>query len=175
MPNAWQIYLKNEYDNTMKIAARNRDLISVRAEDPSSEPCVESYIVTYNVPTWVKDGAHLRIQQTTVVRVTLSSRVEPPHAHVIKGLVPYHPNWFTSGLVCNGSFSADSRVINYINFVMELLQFKSSVIDITSPANNEAAEYWIANGNNRSMFPTDTRTMSLTEPKLKIRIKSSHK
>ena len=175
----WQIYLKNEYNNTMNVADANKDLISVEPDKGENVPYVTNYLVTFKVPTWVKPGRTIKKQNSTVVRITLQDK-DVPHAHVVKGDIPYHTNWFTNGLVCNGhAVVPRMRVVDYIIFVLELLQFKAQRIDVTSAANGEAASYWNANKNDRDKFPTDTRVLKTNvdpKPASKpaIRIKSSH-
>lgn len=74
----FQRYLENEYEDIMRVAAQNSELIEVAPDEGETPPRVSKYLVTYKVPTWVKDGDELRLHESTQVRVEIHDRMSGP-------------------------------------------------------------------------------------------------
>lgn len=69
----------------------------------------------------------------------------------------FHPNCFKSGAWCYGSASHFTEGIgNFIVRYMQTLQYVSHMIDVTSPANLDAANWYEQNKHNTGYFPCDT-------------------
>ena len=183
MPNmntvAYKTRLANEYAHTMKLNEASGGMISVRPAPGENIPYVKKYHVTYNIPTYISGGLLPKKQDRTVVEVSVTALNTAPRAKVVAGLsqVPFHPNWYNHGSVCNGTGweGKEMWLSDYICFVGELLQFKASRINPNSPANHAANDWWKANRNNRRLFPTDSRPMpnideSKPKPALQLKI-----
>lgn len=170
--NAYKTRLKNEYEELQKLP-RN-DLFKVEPAPGETPPYVSRYYVTYTVPTWVKRGGRMVKQTRTVVEIEKMSLSDAPHAKVVEGDIPYHTNWYTNGTVCNGTAWATPAMwlYEYMGFVCELLQFKEARINPNSAANHEARDYWVVHKNDRSMFPTDMRSIPVPVEKKKLQIVS---
>ena len=176
MDPIYKIRLENEYKNARQLNQAAKGLIDVKPFPGTSEPYTK-YLVTFNFPTLVKVGTSIRHQSSTKVEITLRGQGSPLIAYIPAGdPVPYHPNWWPSGMICNGLEGRDEllKLIDYIEFVFGVLQFQPRRINAGSPANPEATQYWLQNKSNRSLFPTDSHpfpTIGAEQPK-KCTIKS---
>ena len=155
----FEMRLRNEYDNLVKCTKNARyKLFDVVPAPGQTIPYVTTYHVTYHVPTWIMENNKLLKQKETVIEVYKKGLTSALHAQVIRGKIPYHPNWYLNGTVCNGN-AADGgslTLYDYMCFVCGVLQFKEVWINPHSPANTSARDYWLAHRNDRSMFPTCT-------------------
>lgn len=170
----FQRYLANEYKDVMRVAELNRDLIEVVPDEGEVPPHVSKYLVTYRVPTWVKDGDEPRLQDSTQVRVEIIDRMTAPRTYAVGGKVPYHANWFNSGLMNNGAaWRPDWRLANYLDYILGIVEFQASCINTMCASNREAASWWEAHKDEADKFPTDTRSLKLPaqdHPKFRIRL-----
>ncbi len=138
----WNMRIKNEY-NTMCLFPIC-SLFSWKIAPGQNPPMVRSYLVTYRVKTIVKDGGRLKPQERTVVRISLpDSPGSDPMAQIIEGHVPYHPNWYDNGRLCNGDmWEKDPILWKYVINIGRTLAFDPAVTNPDSPANGEAAANW---------------------------------
>lgn len=110
-------------------------------------PYVTQYIITYNNPTMVQGprGA-IKTQAKTTVQIDINSDCFPtgaPTARIIEGQVPFHPNWYTSGNVCNGNiWHTNMWIWEYAIKIGRVLAFDPVVTNPGSPANGNAVPYW---------------------------------
>lgn len=156
--SVFEMRLRNEYDDLVKRTKNARyKLFDVVPAPGQKIPYVTTYHVTYHVPTWVMENDRLIRQNETVVEVRKCDLDSALHAKVIRGRIPYHPNWYpTTGSICNGD-AADNgsiAIYDYLCFVCGVLQFKEIWINPNSPANIPARDYWLKHRNDSSLFPT---------------------
>lgn len=112
-------------------------------------PYVTSYIVTYNNKTLVKASSGSIVPQLkTTVQIDINPDTFPigaPTARVVAGTVPYHPNWWENGYVCNGNiWHTDMWLWQYIIKIGRVLAFDPAVTNTGSPANPASVSYWNA-------------------------------
>lgn len=121
-------------------------------------PYAEAYEFTFRIrsivaPTPTYRGIH-------VVRVELPAgypQSDFPRAVMMTKPFPYHANWFRSGAWCYGSGSHNTEGLgNFIVRLMQTLQFDPGLIDVTSAANLDAANWYTKNKHLRGLFPCDT-------------------
>ena len=170
--------LREMYEAAMRLNTPDNDLYTVEPAPGEEAPYVKRWLLTYRGPTLVKRADGMIDRQTeTVVRIDLYALEDGGfgmRAHVEEGLVPFHPNWFLSGLLANGqAWSKATGLVEYIVFVCEILQFKAHRINLESPANAEAARYYAAHRDDAEAFPVDARPVPVPEEpasrKLRIR------
>ena len=146
----FNIRLKNEYKNVMLM--EESELMMVAPAPDQEPPYVRSYIVRYNIPTFINKGESL--QQTTVVRVDIpaSYPMSSPTACVVQGSVPFHVNWWSDGRMDNGNFwNWDRYIWEYMVFIGESLMFKPECMNVHCPSNQDAVSFC---KNNLYRFPT---------------------
>ena len=138
----WNLRLENEY-NAM-CAFPICDLFSWKIAPGQTTPRVRSYIITYYVKTMVKPGTHIKDQVRTVVRIDLPEDPNSaPLTRIIEGDIPYHPNWYRNGNLCNGDMWAKDPILwRYVINIGRVLAFDPGVTNPKSAANSDAAAYW---------------------------------
>jgi ubiquitin-protein ligase len=95
-------------------------------------------------------------QDANVVQIQLPTRYpfEPPHFTVTTPI--WNPNIFPSGLICLGQqWIPTHNLALVVQRVMQILALDPAIINLASPANGEAANWFAtANRRNPSLFPT---------------------
>jgi ubiquitin-protein ligase len=121
-------------------------------------PYVEAYELTVNVRTIVGSGPDYRV--THVIRLELPPNYPfaAPEAVMSTRPQPYHPNWFTSGRWCFGTWDIAEGLGHYVVRMIQTLQFDEKITNPNSPANGEAKSWYLAN-RNRGRFPTDQQVL----------------
>lgn len=149
-----RIRIESDYKEMCRI--RNSPMVSWVATK-GTEPYVEEYLLTINVRTYSS-------QTTTInqckVRITLPSDYPKTAPNtVMEGTLVYHPNWFTSGRWCCGTYKMTESLGNYVVRLIQTLQFDPIVTYPGSPANREAADWYRNNQRNKSLFPSDKQPL----------------
>jgi ubiquitin-protein ligase len=95
-------------------------------------------------------------QPSTRLRVTLPARYpfQPPTASIETRI--YHPNVFPSGVICLGTKWLPSEGLDlFLQRVIRLLCFDPLLVNVASPANREAADWYVsARRRHPGAFPT---------------------
>jgi len=95
-------------------------------------------------------------QSLTRLRVTLPARYpfQPPTAGIETRI--YHPNVFPSGVICLGTRWLPSEGLDlFLQRVIRLLCFDPLLVNVASPANREAADWYVsARRRHPGAFPT---------------------
>lgn len=162
----FNIRLKNEYEK-VKLMGKS-DLMTIAPALGQVEPYVRSYVIRYNIPTFVNNGNSM--QQSTTVRVDIpdSFPIGSPTAVVTSGNVPFHVNWWSDGRLCNGNFwNPDRYIWEYMVFIGEVMMFKPERVNVKSPANREAIPFY---QNNSRRFPTMNRPLPYPRERKKLTI-----
>jgi ubiquitin-protein ligase len=82
--------------------------------------------------------------------------------------IPFHPNWWTDGRWCHGTWAPAETLGHFVVRMVRILQFDQKQTNVKSPANAEATVWWNANLH-RGWFPCDRQI--LPDPTVKRRIK----
>ena len=169
------LLLQNEYNMIMSMP--ENDLVHIEPAPGETPPHVKHYLVTYHVPTWVKDDdGEIRLQDKTVLlfgRMALDDHVR---VRVAEGRTPFHMNWFPVGHYSSPLRrrlqTPDRRLYEYVEEVLHALQFREEIMDIESPAWCAARDFWLEHrADEPPIFPTDTRELpQLPEREPKIRL-----
>lgn len=157
-----KIRIENDYKEMCRIA--NSPMVSWVATKGTA-PYVEEYLLTINVRTYSGPG---KIMNQCKVRITLPPtypKIAPETK--MEGTLVYHPNWFTSGRYCCGSYVHTESLGKYVVRLIQTLQFDPVVTNPNSPANVEAKTWYL---NNLNLFPSDTHSLPNPNAQLGFRI-----
>lgn len=121
-------------------------------------PYVDEYELTVRVRSIVAPSPTYRSMH--VIRLSLPAGYPTsdfPRVVMVTKPYPYHTNWFRSGSWCYGSGSHHTEGLgNFVVRMMQTLQFDPHLIDVTSAANLEAANWYTQHKNVPGLFPCDT-------------------
>ncbi len=155
----FNIRLKHEYENVMKLNHPCNKLFTICAAPGESVPSVSKYDLTYHGETWMLvDGKIVRLRGVKV-RISLSRDFpfSSPGTEVISDGALYHPGWWDDGRMGDGiRWTTTSHLNEHIRFVIEELQFKPERINILSASNHDAKDWWLEHQHDPSYFPTDS-------------------
>lgn len=167
----FKIRLKSEYTKLQSIAF-NGDYYDITPALGEVIPYVQKYWVNYKIPTFVDFGKRMQLQTKIEIAISGSFPMQCPSARVIEGEIPFHVNiWMNDGRIDQGAFWNPGRwIYEYIVYIANILAFNMEYIDVRSPCNKGAIQFF---DENRDRFPTISA--ELLEPKeiqkrLKIRI-----
>ena len=122
-----------------------------------SAPYIEEYLLTINVRTY--SGPN-KVMNSCKVRITLPAQYPTVAPNtVMEGTLVFHPNWFTSGRWCCGTYKATESLGNYVVRMIQTLQFDPLVTYPGSPANREASSWYSSHKNDKSLFPSDKQPL----------------
>lgn len=146
--------LKNDYKEMQNIKGEMVQWHPLSG-DP---PYVDAYEITINVRTVVDSRPNYR--DTHVVRLVLPPAYPetPPQIIMITRPQPYHPNWFTDGRWCYGSWVLSEGLGHYVVRMIRTLQFDAEITNPRSPANSDATT-WYLSKLNHNLFPCDRQIL----------------
>ena len=142
--------LTNEYHALCKVPINS--IYRWKVAD-GTVPEVTSYLVTYTNPYPVKTARGVAVHRSITVRFDLGPNYpnECPAARIVEGAPPYVPNVYPSGNFCFGDLYKSTYFLwQWFNVVGRMLTGDPLYTDPGSPANNDAAAYYLKN---RTKFP----------------------
>jgi ubiquitin-protein ligase len=152
------IRLSNDYKEMLRL----RGSIIVWKAVRGTPPIVEEYEVTINVRTIFGIDLSRRpsYRSSSVVRLSLPNEYPAvaPHIGMITIPPPFHPNWFTNGSWCYGTWNPAESLGNFISRMIKTLQFDPLITNPDSPANREATTWYLENKNS-GFFPCDRQVL----------------
>ncbi len=121
-------------------------------------PHVEEYLVTLNFHTYRTDKTTM---DSCKIRITLSD-IYPKVAPIAVMIEPkiFNPNWFSSGRWCCGKYYSKESLGDFVIRMIRSIQFDPIITNPNSPANKEAAKWYIENID-RGIFPTDNSILPI--------------
>jgi hypothetical protein len=148
----------------MRLVADYNQMMAIRgavvAWEPvrGSEPHVEAYRLILKVRTIIGPGPDYADE----VRATLELGAKYPFSEaprtVAEPPVPYHPNWYASGLWDRGMWSPLEGLGAHVIRLVRTAQFAPELVNLTSPSNAEATRWWRSVAN-RGWFPSDRQAV----------------
>jgi ubiquitin-protein ligase len=147
------IRLKNDYQ---KMCNLRGDIIEWRSVN-GEPPYIEAYELTVKVRTFIgRDNT----RKSHKIRITLPPNYPyaAPETVMINRPQPYHPNWFTSGGWCSGTWNVSENLGDHVIRMIKTLQFDSAITNTGSPANSDANSWYKANLQ-RGKFPSDKQAL----------------
>ena len=165
-----RIRLKNDYQTMVNIKRPWLEWRVVRG----AEPYVEEYELTVKLKTIV--GSRPDYASNHKISVSLSATYPHSSAPQVKYLgdpKPFHPNWFTHGGWCYGSWLIHESLGQHVKRMLQTLQYDTQITNENSPANGTAKD-WYMSKRSSNLFPCDTT--DLPDPTTsRIKIKANKK
>ncbi|MBS9783464.1 MAG: hypothetical protein KGV46_02805 [Pasteurella sp.] len=176
------IRLKNDYKEMQNIKG---NVVTWRALSGNA-PYVEEYELTVNLRSIIGQGSgnNPEYRDTHVLRVSLPADypTSPPQIEMITTPYVFHPNFFTSGRWCYGSWVISEGLGRHVVRMLKTLSYDLDVTNENSPANS-SANRWYLEKRNSGLFPCNSTTLpdptknrfepkSVNKPKKKFVIKN---
>lgn len=141
--------LENEHKELMRI---NGELIKI---EPIGNAPHEKYKITFNIRTII--GHAPKYSNKTICTLTLPPGY-PFAAPSVYAAKPYpcHPNWFSEGRWCYGSWNAEEPLVNFILRCARTLQHDPAI----SGRSTEGQRFWEENKRKHEMILSDTQVLS---------------
>ena len=148
------IRLKNDYTEMSNIRGPIVQWRALRG----TPPYVEEYELTVKVRTIL--SARLEYRDTHTIRLTLPPTYpfSAPEAVMVTRPQPFHPNWFTTGRWCYGTWEISEGLGHFVVRLLRTLQFDDEITNPNSPANRDANTWYLAN-RTRGLFPPDRQVL----------------
>jgi len=118
-------------------------------------PYVEQYELDLRLKTITGPGPQYRDRH--VIRVTLGPDYPVTAAPLVQMVTtppPFHPNWFSSGRWCYGTWLVYESLGAHVVRMIQTLQYNEDITNESSAANGEARSWYLAN-RSRGWFPCD--------------------
>jgi len=153
-----KIRLGSDYKEMLQIRGDIIQWKSLRG----NQPYIEEYEITINVHTIysVDSSGRPLHRESNVVHLTIHNDYPTvaPMVRMITTPAPYHPNWYTDGRWCYGSWNPTESLGDYVIRMIKTLQYDSFITNENSPANSAARDWYIANKNS-GWFPCDRKNL----------------
>ena len=149
-----KVRIKHDYEQMCRLKTSHMiDWVATKG----TAPYIEEYLLTINVRTY-------KAKNVTMNQVKVRIKLDPAYPNVapvtkMEGTLVYHPNWWSDGKYCCGHYAPTESLGAYVNRMIQTLQYDHAVTNPGSPANRDAAAWYTANKNNRSLFPCDKQNL----------------
>ncbi|MFN0201015.1 MAG: ubiquitin-conjugating enzyme E2 [Bacteroidia bacterium] len=172
------IRLKNDFKEMCNIkgAMIQWEIVSGTA------PFVEEYKLTIKVRTIINNTPTYRNEHILKLLVPSNYPKTAPQIEMQTKPYPFHPNWYTSGKWCHGSWDGSEGLAELVLRMIKTLQFDKEITNPNSAANVDANS-WYERNINVGLFPCDTQqlpdptvnkfNLDNSAPKPKFEIKDS--
>jgi ubiquitin-protein ligase len=151
-----EIRLKNDYREMCNIRG---PIIQWRAV-AGRPPFVDAYDLVVSVRSIVGRGPQYRGQHSVAVRLPSNYPADSaPEIRMTSTPLPFHPNWYVSGLWCPGANTSSHEGLGrHVVRMVRTLQFD---LEITNPgsAANTAARDWFRANLRTGLFPCDDQQL----------------
>ena len=122
------------------------------------KPHIEEYELTVNIRTIVGFDENKRpiYRETSVIRLYLNADypTSAPDIRMVNTPFPFHPNWWTSGRWAHGAWKINESLGEFVHKMIKSLQYEPVMTNPATPANREAADWYIKNKDS-GWFPCD--------------------
>jgi len=145
-----QIRLQNDYKEMLNIQGESIKWKPIKGEPPY----VEEYELTIKIKTIVSSQPEYRNQHHLKLVLPEQYPNVAPQISMLTSPPPFHPNWYTSGRWCFGTWDISEGLGDHVNRMIRTLQFDLHFINPDSPANGTAKDWFLAN-RNKGLFPCD--------------------
>jgi len=171
------IRLKNDYKSMLNIRGDIVDWKLTRG----SETLPQEFEITFNIRSIIDNSPTYR--NNHVVKIVIPSEYpkSAPEAHMITKPFVFHPNWYTNGKWCHGTWFETEGLAEFTLRLAKTLQYDKDITNENSAANGDANTFYIRN-KNRDIFPTDkqnlpdpTEDVRVNRPKKKFQIEQPRK
>ena len=148
---ARQIRLRNDYATMENI----RTPWLTWTVTSGTAPYAEQYEIELRLKTYIDAQANTRNLHT--IRVTLGPDYPINAAPLIEMTNkpgPFHPNWWTSGRWCYGTWLVYESLGAHVVRMIQTLQYNEDITNAASPANSPARAWYLKN-RDKGLFPCD--------------------
>ncbi len=169
----------------MRLKHDYSEMLSIRGESIEWKatkgvvPFVEEYEVTINIRSIIGNGPQYRYKHSVKVVLPSNYPNRAPDISMISTPYVFHPNWYTNGKWCFGSWNIGEGLADHVLRMIRTLQYDLDITNEHSPANGEANSFYLDN-RDTGIFPCDKTTLPIpsqmdVEPKKKFVIKEKKK
>lgn len=148
------IRLKNDYKGMLNMKGDIVDWKLTRG----SEELPQEFEITFNIRSIIDSSPTYRNRHVIKVVIPSDYPLAPPQAHMLTKPFVFHPNWFTSGNWCHGTWFTTEGLAEFILRLAKTLQYDKDITNENSPACTEANSFYRRNKNS-DMFPTDRQNL----------------
>jgi hypothetical protein len=122
-------------------------------------PLIEAYELMIRVRTIIGPRPDYRDEHRVLVELPEGYPIQgAPHAQMLTRPPPFHPNWFTGGRWCYGTWVVSEGLGSHVVRMIKTLQFDREITDERSAANGTARD-WYVEHKNGSLFPCDRQQL----------------
>lgn len=146
--------LSNDYQAMVKI--RKNGLIEWRPLSGTGTH-IDKYELTVYVRSVIGiDGNRPLYQNKHTFHISLAADYPKtaPTIRTVSGHRIFHPNWYTDGYWCYGTWRISEGLAEYIIRMIKTLQYDKDITNENSAANTVANRWYLANKNS-GLFPCD--------------------
>jgi len=108
-----------------------------------------------DLPTARNEKYPMEVQDRSDIRIELPSKYPLAAPAVTVSTAIWNPNIYRSGLICLGSeWVVTENLALLVNRVMQIITLHPAVINVKSPANRDAADWYTTSTKKGVRFPT---------------------
>jgi len=146
--------LKNDYSQMVNIRGNIISWKAIRG----TPPYVEEYELTVNVKGVIGEGPRYRESHNINVVIPSNYPNAAPDIHMTSAPFVYHPNWYSGGKWCFGTWFMSEGLGEHIVRMVRTIQYDLDITNENSPANGDANQWFLSN-KNRRLFPCDNKVL----------------
>ena len=148
------IRIANDYQEMKNIQGNIIQWKAVKGEPPY----IEAYELTVEIRTIISPESSYRNEHTIYLELSENYPNTPPKITMRTKPQPYHPNWYTGGDWCYGSWDLSEGLGHHVIRMIRTLQFDLDITNPNSPANSTARDWFVSN-QGKGLFPCDTTVL----------------
>lgn len=146
--------LKNDYIQMCNIRG---NIIQWEAVE-GTPPFVVEYNLVVNVRTIIGERPNYTSTVYLKLELPVTYPISAPSITVLKGVKPFHPNWYREGRWCYGTWHVNEGLGEFVIRMVKTLQYDSDITNERSAANSDANE-WYLQKRNSGLFPCDRQQL----------------
>lgn len=151
---ARKIRLKNDHQEMSNIRGNVVQWKPVKGEPPY----VEAYELTVKIRTIISSEPRYRDEHVIYLELPENYPTVAPQINMRTSPPPFHPNWYSNGNWCYGSWDVSEGLGHHVVRMIRTLQFDLEITNPDSPANASASD-WFESNQNKGLFPCDTTVL----------------
>jgi len=148
------IRLKNDHSEMVNLRGNIIQWKPIKG-DP---PYIEAYELTVKVKTIINSMPSYRDEHIISLELSEAYPNSPPLINMKTTPPPYHPNWYSNGNWCYGSWDVSESLGNHVIRMIRTLQFDLDITNPESAANSDAKD-WFVRKKTSNLFPCDSTNL----------------
>jgi len=146
-----KLRLANDYNSMINL---RRDWLQWTVTSGAA-PHVDGYRLDLAIKTIISPTPTYRDRQSVQIDLGPQYPFAAPSVKMINEPAPFHPNWYQSGGWCSGHFDSAEGLGDFVIRMIQTLQYNEYITNPTSPANQTARDWYVAN-KGKPWFPCDS-------------------